>query len=203
MERFDGHILGAAFTSGHRIVAGRWVDTPLGGFTDVMWRQPDGRRILMASSDAAAAFIDRHYTFDERHIVPVSIDRAGQRIELHAGPMDLTLDLLPPGLPSLLLRAQPTGLRRSPTWLSLADTLVRPILGPLLYGGGQTRIRGTTRAGTREWYAIHDFRRANARATIDGRAIGAVGACPPAHFGFSEFPDGAALVRVTSLFERA
>ena len=58
-----------------------------------------------------------------------------------------------------------------------------------------------TRDGSRERYAIHDYLEADAAASVDGRDLGPVAPCPPAGFGFSEFPDGAAIVRVTSIFE--
>ena len=67
----------------------------------------------------------------------------------------------------------------------------------------QVRTRGTTRDGSREWYAIHDVVEADAAASVDGSDLGPVAPCPPAGFGFSEFPDGAAIVRVTSIFRPA
>ena len=200
MLRFDGHIMGAAFASGHRIVAGRWFDSPFGGFADVMWRDAAGRRLLLASSPEAAGFIEDQYAFDEVRVGPVSIQRTGERIEISAGELRLGLRLHRRGLPSHLLGLQPARLRTLPGWIRAQDVLARPVLGPLLFGGGRTRLTGTTRAGVREWYAIHDFRRASASADAGARDLGPVGACSPAGFGFSEFPDGAAMVRVTSMF---
>lgn len=201
MERFDGHIMGAAFASGHRIVVGRWFSSPFGGFSDVMWRDPDGRRTLMASDDAASSFITRHYSFEEVRVTPVEIFRSRDHIRVRAERIALDLTLAAPGPASTILRLQPRGLRTNRGWIRVQDTVGRPVLGPLLFGGGSTHLVGRTRAGTREWYAIHDFRRGQGRGALEDRDLGPVGPCPPAGFGFSEFPDGAALTRVTSLFE--
>jgi hypothetical protein len=59
-----------------------------------------------------------------------------------------------------------------------------------------------TAAGVREWYAIHDLRPITmAHACLDGEDLGLPAAAEPAGFGFSEFPERPALVRVTALFE--
>jgi hypothetical protein len=52
---FDGHIIGASFASGDRLVAGRWFRSPFGAFADVMWCQPDGRRVLLAPDERVRA----------------------------------------------------------------------------------------------------------------------------------------------------
>lgn len=69
------------------------------------------------------------------------------------------------------------------------------------FAAAGVRTTGETRAGAREWFAIHDFREADAAASIDGVDLGAPAPCAPSGFGFSEFPAGPALVRVTSIFE--
>jgi hypothetical protein len=74
------------------------------------------------------------------------------------------------------------------------------LFGP---NAGSVHTRGVTRDGSSEWYAIHDFREGDATGSIDGLALGPVTPCPPAGFGFSEFPGGAAIVRVTSIFRPA
>jgi hypothetical protein len=73
--RFDGHIVGASFASGDTIVAGRWRTSPFGPFADVMWRRADGRRVLLAPSEAARAFVMAHYDFDGSVEAPVRIER--------------------------------------------------------------------------------------------------------------------------------
>jgi hypothetical protein len=200
---FDGSILGAAFASGDRFVVGRWHATPLGPFADVMWRRPDGARILLAPTEAAR-FISRHYPFDEVRVGAVRVERDGTDVAVVAAPIALRLSPRPPGLASHLLRLRPLALRTRPAWIAFEDTVLRPVVGPLFgTNAGAIRTRGVTRDGSHEWYAIHDFLDADATASIDSEDLGAVAPGPPAGFGFSEFPDGAAIVRVTSIFERA
>ena len=82
--------------------------------------------------------------------------------------------------------------------------MLRPAAGPLFGPNARSiRTRGVTRDGSREWYAIHDFVEADASASVEGRDLGQVAPGPPAGFGFSEFPGGAAIVRVTSMFRPA
>lgn len=79
---FVGRIAGLGTTSGIRLVVGSWHESPLGAFGDVMVQQPDGHRILLAPNDAAAAFIESAYNFDEVVIgsVQASTDGAQQSI---------------------------------------------------------------------------------------------------------------------------
>jgi hypothetical protein len=201
---FDGRILGASFASGDRIVAGRWHESPFGPFADVMWCRADDTRVLLAPSDTVARFVTHHYSFDEIEVTDVRVERQGAAIEVTAGPIAVRLVPRPPGLPSRLLGLRPRRLRTVPAWIAFEDAVLRPVAGPLFGpNAGSVHTRGVTRDGSREWYAIHDFREAGATGGIDGRDLGPVTPCPPAGFGFSEFPGGAAVVRVTSIFRPA
>ena len=201
--RFDGWILGASFGTGHTLVFGRWQDSPFGSFADLMLREPDGTRVLIAPDDAVADFVDRHYRFDRIERAAVQVDREAGRIVADAGRVRLVLDLGPRQLVGHLLRMRPRVLRTDPRWIAVEDRVFRPIVAPLLGGGvGGIHARGVTRAGARQWYGIHDLLPARARATVDGRDLGAPE--PPtwqAGFGASEFPGMPAAVRVTSLIE--
>lgn len=200
--RFDGWILGASFASGHTLVFGRWQDSPFGSFADLMLREPDGTRVLIAPSETVAGFVDRHYRFDRIERSPVRVDREAGRVIADAGRARLVLDLGPRQLVGHLLRLRPRMLRTDPRWIAVEDRVFRPFVAPLLGGAGGIHSRGVTRAGARQWYGIHDLVPARARATVDGRDLGAPE--PPtwqAGFGASEFPGMPALVRVTSLIE--
>ena len=78
--------------------------------------------------------------------------------------------------------------------------MLRPLVRPL-FAAADVRTSGVTLAGARERYAIHDFRHAEANASVDGVDLGPTAPCAAAGFGFSEFPSTPALVRVTSMFE--
>ena len=200
---FDGHIMGASFSTGDRLVAGRWFRSPFGAFADVMWCRPDGRRVLLAPDERVRDFVAGHYAFDELTVVDVRIERRNDgTIEATAGPVRLRLRARPPGAASTLLAMRPVRLRTWRPWISVEDRVLRPLVRPLFAATG-VRTTGVTLAGAREWYAIHDLREADAEASIDGVDLGAPAACPPAGFGFSEFPAQPAIVRVTSMFAEA
>lgn len=200
--RFEGHILGAAFASGDRFVVGRWPISPFGGVADVMWARPDGDRVLMAERAELLAFVGGHYRFDRTQRTPVRVDLGGGgTIRVEAGPVRMELELGPPGWVSILLRLRPRFLRELPSWIAVEDTLLRPLVAPWI-GAPGVRTRGVTASGAREWYAIHDLRSiAVSRAWVDGEDLGPTVRAGPAGFGFSEFPEHPALVRVTALFE--
>jgi len=198
---FDGHIIGASFASSDRFVAGRWRRSPFGPFADLMWCRPDGHRVLFAPNALIGAFIARHYAFDEVRIEQVRIERdAVVEVVAETGAIRLALRPNAPGVASRLLALRPRRLRTARRWISFEDRLLRPIVRPLFAAGG-VRSTGVTLAGTREWYAIHDFRAAEASASIGGSDLGHPAPCGPARFGFSEFPAVPALVRVTAIFE--
>jgi hypothetical protein len=200
---FDGHIMGASFASGDRLVAGRWFRSPFGAFADVMWCRPDGRRVLLAPDERVRDFVAGHYAFDELAIGNVRVERTGDStIEATAGPVRLVLRARPRGPASTLLAMRPRRLRTWRPWIAVEDRVARPLVQPLFAAKG-VRTTGVTLAGAREWYAIHDLREADAEASIDGVDLGAPAACPPAGFGFSEFPAKPAIVRVTSMFDEA
>jgi hypothetical protein len=198
---FDGHILGASFASGDRIVVGRWLRSPFGPFADVMWCRSDGRRVLLAPDGRVRDFLAGHYAFDELHAERVTAERTGDgAIGVSAGPVRLTVRPRGPGWASHLLALRPRRLRTARAWIDLEDRVLRPLVRPL-FAAAHVRTSGLTLAGTRERYAIHDFRHAEANASVDGVDLGPTTPCAAAGFGFSEFPTTPALVRVTSMFE--
>ena len=200
--RFDGHIVGASFESGDTIVAGRWRTSPFGPFADVMWRRADGTRVVLAPTAHVLDFVTSHYTFDDALITSVRVERdTDGTVRVTGGGIDMALRAGAIDLPGRLIHLRPRWLRERPGWIAIEDALLRPVVGPL-FGADGVHVRGTTRAGAREWYAIHDVRAASASATVDGTSLGATAALASAGFGFSEFPSRSAIVRVTSLIER-
>lgn len=192
--------MGASFASGDRIVVGRWFRSPFGPFADVMWCRPDGRRVLLAPDERVRDFVSGQYAFDELRLAIVRAERVDGAIEATAGPVRLVLRPHGRGVASRVLAMRPRRLRTAKAWITVEDRLLRPIVRPLFAAAG-VRTTGTTLAGVREWYGIHDFRDADANAWIDGADLGPTAPCPPAGFGFSEFPSTPAVVRVTSMFD--
>jgi len=200
--RFDGHILGTSFASGDTIVAGRWRSSPFGPFADVMWRRSDGVRTLLAPTEDVRTFVMGHYAFDAASRVPVRVerDRTGL-VRVDAGPIDLRVRAEPLDLAGRLIRLRPRWVRERPAWIAIEDVALRPLVAPL-FGADGVHVRGRTRTGAREWYAIHDVRAAAATGAIDGTDLGETATLEAAGFGFTEFPSRSSIVRVTSLIER-
>jgi hypothetical protein len=157
--RLDGLIAGR-FETGDRIVLGCWRSSPFGPFADAMWARPDGTRVLVAPEGAPLAFVSFHYRFEE-HVAA----RTGARVTrdgllFTGGPLELEMELEPPGAMSVLLGLRPSPLRTWMPWIWVEDVVFRPLLGPLLGGTADIRTRGVTPGGGAERYAIHDVRAA-------------------------------------------
>jgi hypothetical protein len=71
LNRFTGMIAASGSSSGHDVVVGLWRGSPLGAFVDVMWVQPDGRRVLLAPFEDVRRYVGDLYRFEATHVVPV------------------------------------------------------------------------------------------------------------------------------------
>lgn len=190
---FDGWILGVGTTSGTRVVVGHWPRSPLGALSDVMVQRPDGRRVLLAPSPAAAEFIATTYAFDEVRVLDVAVDRPDARTwAVDAGPLRLrvTTGRRPPL--GWLLRAVPPPLARTPAWVGLLDRPARLLTG--------LRTTGSAGDGRTEWYGVQDLHVVTAlTASWDGEPLGAPATVrPPVTFGFGSVPPRPSLARVTT-----
>ena len=85
MDKFDGRISSSGFESGDRIVIGDWLNSPLGTFTNVMWAQPDGKRVLLSPSEEHAEYVSQLYNFEEVNVVEVNVKRHRRGIDVTAG----------------------------------------------------------------------------------------------------------------------
>ena len=201
--RLEGTIAGVGFETGDRFVVGLWSAGPLGGMADVMWAQPDGRRVLLAPSQDVARFVGGIYRFDQVRVVPFELKhRSSQAVKLEAGEVAVELFAGPPWR---IFGLRPRVLRRSPAWVRIESSLFQPVLGRFLPGLDNVRGYGTTPAGVREWYAIDAYRPLLfARGRVDDRDLGRMRSLdPPTGFGFSEFPSTPALVDCAPVLEGA
>jgi hypothetical protein len=197
----EGRIAGVGFASGDRFVIGLWRRGPLGPMSDVMWAQPDGKRILLAPSKEAADFIGTIYDFDEVRVVGFAVRESADGFEVNAGPVCVEAG---GGAPYRLFALRPRMLRRALVWVRVEDFLLRRAIGRLLLGGAEgVRAFGETRSGIKEWYRIDSYRPiVAAHATVDRRDLGALRPLsPPLGFGFSEFPSRPAIVACSPLLE--
>ena len=185
--RFRGRIAGFGTTSGIRVVVGRWEESPLGTFTDLMLELPDGHRVLIAPTRQVADLVATTYTFDEVRVRPLDVDdvpsREGPTWRVHSDDADI---LLTPGRRTALgqlLRLVPTRVAAAPAWTLVTDPVARVALAGV-------RTRGSAGAGRREYYGATDVREVrSAHAVIDGRDAGGLAPVDPRpSFGFSSTP---------------
>ena len=170
-------------------MVGTWSTSPLGRLDDLMWARPDGRRLLLASTEEAAGYVSGVYAFDEVVVSPLRVDLRGRSLHLRAPGLGLELHL--------------TGGRAlavpwpRPAWFTrwVEGPVARRLLGVNTYG--------VSPSGVREWYRAVSIRRiVDGWASLDGRDLGRVGPIdPPAGFGFSEPPRFPTMVGVHPLLE--
>tara|TARA_B000000441_G_C21732403_1_gene347325 strand:- start:844 stop:1416 length:573 start_codon:yes stop_codon:yes gene_type:complete len=187
MDKFDGRISSSGFESGDRIVIGDWLNSPLGTFTNVMWAQPDGKRVLLSPSKEHAEYVSQLYNFEEVNVVEVNVERHRRGIDVTAGPLSVSYRWKR-GIVFPLLR---------PRWFIAT---VENWFAGLLFG---TKTHGLTCNGLREWYCIRGLSSlSSAKASQNGADMGdmkpfEVTAC----FGFSEPPKKPSSARVRSMIE--
>lgn len=182
-----GVIAACGFASGDRVVIGHWWQSPIGAFTDVMWAEPDGVRVLFAPDAGVARFVTSVYRFDRTEVVPfrtqgdarhLVVEVADRRVELVSGH----------GIPIPF---------RRPCWFT------RYVEGPIARALLHVRTYGTSPTGVREWYQADVWRPVRqASASIGGRDLGArARVAPPVHFGFSEPPGRPSMVDLHTVLD--
>jgi hypothetical protein len=166
-----GLIASAGFESGDRVVVGHWWQSPLGAFTDVMWAEPDGVRVLYAPDDRVARFVTSIYRFDRIEVVPFRTTVNGGTLSVEMGERRVTMSAG---------RGVPIPFRR-PLWFT------RGIEGPIARLIG-VHVYGVSPTGVREWYQADRWRPLRAaEGSIGGRDLGRLGRLEPVcGFGFSE-----------------
>ena len=195
--RFTGAIAGVGSTSGVRFVVGRWTDSPLGAFADVMVEDASGHRTLLAPDDEVADFVQQTYAFDEVRTAPVSVGVDPEGWDVHVeGHLTAYLSLGPRPPLGWLLRAVPRRVAAAPAWATLIDPVARVVVPGV-------RTRGTALEGRREWYGATDLRSVTSiggswRGTPLGRLADVD---PPCRFGFSSTPTRPAVTSVVTTVE--
>ncbi len=192
LQRFSGEIAGLGSASGIRVVVGRWRDSPLGAFADVMVERGDGHRVLLAPRQDVADFVSATYVFDEVRIEPVSA--TGDRLWRVTSP-SLDLEFTVGGRIRLgwLLRTIPYAVATRPEVTLITDPVARVALRGV-------RTRGVARAGRREFYAATDLHQIVAAVgSFDGTPLGELAPVdPPCRFGFSSTPRQPSVTAVTT-----
>ncbi|MEF2977401.1 hypothetical protein [Subtercola sp. YIM 133946] len=205
-ERFTGRIAGFGTTAGPRIVIGMWQSSPFERFADVMVEHPDGRRQLLAPTEAVADYVSSTYSFDEVRVVDVRFGRVtgGLRVrvsdpareDLVPGTGILDVRLSVGGLTPLgrLLRAVPARLASEPRWLRAID----PVATVLMPG---VHTSGSAGGGRREYYGVTTIRALTAvSGRWEGRDLGGIAPLdPPVRFGFGSAPAAPSLVDLTTV----
>jgi hypothetical protein len=183
-QRFTGQIAGVGSTGGVRIVVGRWAESPLGSFTDVMLAEPDGTRVLLAPSQEVADLVATTYRFDRVEIGPVTATTEGSAWQVRAPGLALRLEVGRRPWLGRLLRLVPRRLATAPGWAIVTDPFARILLRGV-------RTRGTAGNGRREYYGATDLHRLDDLAgSWRGSDLGRLApVSPEPGFGFGSTPE--------------
>lgn len=203
LDVFTGCIAAGGFRAGDTVVVGCWRRSPLGRLVDVMWVRPDGERVLLAPSAAAAVYVSTLYAFDRTEVVDIEGGFDGSAVAVCAGPLRVRLEAGPRDWRSWLFALRPRPLRRSPAWIGFEDRLARPFVGRIIGGADGVRAAGVAPGGQREWYGVDDYRPVTAgRLEVAGHDAGDLTALrPDLGIGLSTFPTVPAVVHVGTLIE--
>lgn len=195
-DRFCGQIAGAGSASGVRVVVGRWRESPLGDFADVMLAEPDGRRVLLAPSAEVADYVASTYTFDEVRVSPVEVTGDDRTWRVRAGELDLELRLGGRTPLGRLLRLVPRRLAEAPAWTAVTDPVARVVLRGV-------RTRGSAGGGRREFYgATDEVRVTGIGGSWTGLDLGALApVSPEPGFGFGSTPQRPSVTSVVTTVE--
>lgn len=177
-----GTISSAGFPSGDRFVVGHWPVSPVGPMGDVMWGTPEGKRILLAPSDAVAEFVTSIYDFDEVRVGPLTTDSDGRVTTAKGFGLDLRL----------------VGGRKVPVPFPRPLSITRWVEAPIARALMGVETFGTSNRGATEWYQTRGWRWVeDGHAILDGRDLGGPGVVePPLEVGFSEPPSRPSVVDV-------
>ncbi|MGH3917420.1 MAG: hypothetical protein ACRDTC_29005 [Pseudonocardiaceae bacterium] len=194
--RFEGEIAAFGTTTGHRVVVGRWPESPFGPISDVMLEEPGGARLLIAPSEEVARFVASTYCFDSIEIQPIEVIRRPGRLIVVAGQLRVTMTVGQRAWLGMLLQIVPRRVATAPAWAVVVDPLVRALLPGV-------RTRGSAGGGRKEWYGAWDLHPlVSVIAHWRGRDLGAMAdVFPPVRFGFGSAPRRPAVVRLTTTIE--
>ncbi len=183
-QRFTGQIAGVGSTSGVRIVVGRWAESPLGSFTDVMLAEPDGTRVLLAPSQDVADLVAATYRFDRVEIGSVNACTEGAAWRVRAPGLELSFAVGRRPWLGRLLRLVPRRIATAPGWATVTDPFARILLRGV-------RTRGTAGNGRREFYGATDLHRVeNLAGSWGGVDLGGLApVAPEPGFGFGSTPE--------------
>ncbi|MCU1395974.1 MAG: hypothetical protein JWM34_4402 [Ilumatobacteraceae bacterium] len=195
---FRGEICGVGTESGQRIVIGRWTESPLGAFTDVMHEAADGRRTLYAPDDDVAAFVQTTYTFDRVAVAPIASTRTASTLTVEAGGLRASIEVGRRSPVGWLLRSVPSRVAVSPTWCRTIDPIARVTMRGV-------RTRGSAGNGRTESYGATDAHAiASLHGDLDGVDLGGLtDVWPPVHFGFGSTPRTPSIVAIQTTIDEA
>ena len=193
---FTGHIAGIGTGAGVRMVVGSWLESPFGGFGDVMVETAAGERILLAPTEEIAEFVSATYEFDSVEVGPVDVEHSVDGFSLTAPELTVAGRLGGPAPFDGMLRLVPGWLATAPAWLRI----IAPVAARLIPG---VRTAGSAGNGRREYYGVRRSRRI---ATVEGafRGVDLNGLAPldpPVRFGFSSAPRTPQMVSVTTTID--
>lgn len=215
-DRFHGAIAGLGFTSGVRVVIGRWEESPFGAFSDVMVQRPGrrGERVLLAPSVEIAGYVAATYRFDTIRVQPVAVYDSASGWRLSTPELEVEFEIGARTWVGRALSGVPRGLLTAPAFSAAVDPVARLLLPGVRTAG---RAEPTTpaqsvasdsgsAAKSRRWefYGAVDQRAlVSAAGRWEGRELGRLGVIsPPCTFGFSSTPRRPSLTRLVTTVVR-
>lgn len=181
LETLFGTITSLGFRSGHRFVIGHWQHSPIGPFADIMWAQPDGHRVLLASPPAAE-FVTSVYPFEDIRLCMVSPLIEDQQTIVEVGDLAISFTLGKSKMP----------FPPRPRWITAT---IENQISQILLG---VNTFGISPSGVSEWYRSRSLRFIkSASGSLNHNDLGTL--CPverPLGFGFTDPPRRPAQVRL-------
>ena len=195
-HRFAGAIAGVGSTTGVRIVVGRWDDSPMGSFADVMLAESDGTRVLLAPDEEVAEFVSTTYRFDRVETGPVRVTVVDGSWTVSGPGLELTFRVGRRSWLGWLLSLVPRRLATAPVWARLTDPVARVLLRGV-------RTRGTAGNDRREYYGATDLHVVTGlRGTWQGADLGELApVSPEPGFGFGSTPQRPSVTSIVTTID--
>jgi len=183
----QGTITSMGLGGGHRLVIGRWPQSPIGPLVDAMWATPENERVLLVGSQEGADFISSIYEFDSVRVGPLTVtgDTTITQMEGHGFVVEVV------------------GGRRRPVPFPRPLAVTRYIEAPIARALMGVEAVGVSPKGVREWYQTRGWSWiVGGTGTLDGRDLGGPRRLErPVGVGFSEPPLNPSIVSVKVTIE--
>lgn len=199
---FRGALASFGTTSGFAAVIASWVDSPQGAFVSAVCRLPDGRRILLAPTQAQADLVLAIHHVDEVRLETLDHVNPTPTSTRFSGPsLDITVTSGRSTVRGAIVDRIPHALKETRGFAQFTEVCLR-VLSTVNSSLRHVHATGLTHDGRREYHCARGERiLLTATGTFDGYPVGGIAPLPTCDFGFSDPPRGAAVGTMTALRE--